>query len=247
VLGFKPEIRKITDSSTKALIMIDPNKKEREELNPSDVCKRAFELIAAKQYGEAEKLLANNMARSDDDAAIALFHSVMGVLFKIQGEYKTAWRHYKRAEKLLPDDPALKIISARLLIDQFAEYGQAIKKAKKVLNLIPDNPVFAHQAHTTMGLAYCKKGDKKKAISMLQKSWGDDFTNFITAQNIDFELVEALLRKGWGLEVCHEYLLKARVFAEATGEDNFITLLDRMLIAFKADYPETITEIPEPD
>ncbi len=220
--------------------MIDPNKKEREEARPSDVCHRAFQLIAAKQYGEAEKLLANNMARSEDDAAIALYHSVMGVLFKIQGEFKTAWRHYDRAEKLLPKDPALKIISARLLIDQFSEYGQAIKKAKKVLELAPANPVFAHQAYTTMGLAYCKKGDRKKAIEMLEKSWGEDFSNFISAQNIDFELLEAMIGKGLGLESCREFLVKAKSFAEASGEEKYIELTSKMLQAFDADFPELL-------
>ncbi|HPW45456.1 MAG TPA: hypothetical protein PKU96_03695 [bacterium] len=225
--------------------MIDPNKKEREEAKPSDVCHRAFQLIAAKQYGEAEKLLANNMARSEDDAAIALYHSVMGVLFKIQGEFKTAWRHYGRAEKLLPKDPALKIISARLLIDQFSEYNQAIKKAKKVLELAPANPVFAHQAYTTMGLAYCKKGDRKKAIEMLEKSWGEDFSNFISAQNIDFELLEALIGRGLGLESCREFLVKANSFAEATGEEKYIELTSKMLQAFDADFPELLGETGE--
>src|SRR3989338_10057724 len=116
-----------------------------------------------KRYDEAEKLLVGNMAKTDDESAIALYHSVLGVLFKLQGEYKTAWKHYERAEKLLPNDPALKIISARLLIDQFSECDQAIKKAKKVLRLFPDHPVFAHQAYTTLGLAFVKKGDRAKA------------------------------------------------------------------------------------
>ena len=85
--------------------MIDPNKKDPIPVNASDVCYRAFELIAAKQYSDAEKLLSGTMSRTDDDAAIALYHSVLGVLFKVQGEYKTAWKHYQRAEKLLPRDP----------------------------------------------------------------------------------------------------------------------------------------------
>jgi len=240
-----------THDAIRATIMIDPNKKEREPINASEVCNRAFELIAAKHYGDAEKLLANNMARSDDDTVIALFHSVMGVLFKVQGEYKTAWKHYQRAEKLLPEDPALKIISARLLIGQFAQYAQAIKKAKKVLDLIPGNPAFTHQAYTTMGLAYCKKGDKRKAISMLEKSWGENFDGFITAQNIDFELLEALLKKGWGIETCRDFLGRALVFAEGTGEENFIGLLNRMMNAFRADFSpvekqkESTTEVTE--
>ncbi len=218
--------------------MIDPNKKEPLPVNPSDVCYRAFELISAKQFADAEKLLAGNMARTDDNVAIALYHSVLGVLFKIQGEYKTAWRHYERAEKLMPEDPALKIISARLLIDQFAEYGQAIRKAKKVLDLSKGNPVFAHQAYTTMGLAYCKKGDKKKALEMVELSIVDDFKDFISAKNIDYELVEAVLRRGWGAGAARRFLEKALAFAAAKNEDQHINLLEKMMAAFEAEYPQ---------
>jgi tetratricopeptide (TPR) repeat protein len=217
--------------------MIDPNKKEPLPVNASEVCLRAFELMNAKQYADAEKLLAGNMARTDDDAAIALYHSVLGVLFKVQGEYKTAWKHYERAEKLLPNDPALKIISARLLIDQFAEYGQAIKRAKKVLDLIPGNPVFAHQAYTTIGLACVRKGDRKKAVEMLGASMGEDFKGFVSAKNIDFELVESLLKRGVGVPACRLFLVKAKAFAEATQEPPYIKLLDRMLAAFEQDFP----------
>lgn len=217
--------------------MIDPNKKEPSSVNASEVCYRAFELITAKQFADAEKLLAGNMSRTDDNVAIALYHSVLGVLFKIQGEYKTAWRHYERAEKLMPDDPALKIISARLLIDQFAEYGQAIKRAKKVLDLSKGNPVFTHQAYTTMGLAYCRKGDKKKAIEMLDLSMVGDFENFISTKNIDYELVEAILRRGWGHDVCKAFLNKALAFANKTKDGQHINLLQKMLGAFETEYP----------
>lgn len=216
--------------------MIDPNKKEALPISPSDVCYRAFELMGARQYEDAEKLLASNMSRSDDDTAIGLYHSVMGVLFKLQGEYKTAWKHYERAEKLLPEDPAMKIISARLLIDQFAEYSQAIKKAKRVLEIIPGNPVFIHQAYTTMGLAYAKKGDKKKAVEMLKDSVIDGFNGFVSAKNIDFELVEAILKKGWGALECRDFLTKAKSFAEKTREEEFVKLLTRMLAAFDAEH-----------
>ena len=69
--------------------MIDPNKKENAPVQSSDVCRRAFELMHEKRYDEAEKLLVGNMAKTDDESAIALYHSVLGVLFKLQGEYKT--------------------------------------------------------------------------------------------------------------------------------------------------------------
>ncbi|HPQ81501.1 MAG TPA: hypothetical protein PLZ86_07235 [bacterium] len=217
--------------------MIDPNKKEPSQVNPSEVCFRAFELMNSKQFADAEKLLSGNMSRTDDDAAIALYHSVLGVLFKLQGEFKTAWKHYERAEKLLPKDPALKIISARLLIDQFAEYGQAIKRAKKVLELIPGNPVFAHQAYTTMGLAHVRKGERKKAVEMLEASCGEDFRGFVSPKNIDFELVEALLRRGWGIPSCRAFLAKAKAFADASGEKPYMNLLDRMIGSFDREFP----------
>lgn len=216
--------------------MIDPNKKEQLPVNPSEVCYRAFELMAAKQFADAEKLLAGNMSRTDDNVSIAIYHSVLGVLFKMQGEYKTAWRHYQRAEKLMPDDPALKIISARLLIDQFAEYSQAIKRAKKVLDVAKGNPVFTHQAYTTMGLAYCKKGDKKKSLEMLETSIVDDFENFVSAKNIDYELVEAVLRRGWGQDICKTFLTKALAFANKTKEEQHIILLQKMIAAFKTEH-----------
>jgi tetratricopeptide (TPR) repeat protein len=217
--------------------MIDPNKKEPLPVNASDVCYRAFELMAAKQYEDAERLIAANMSRCDDDASIALYHSVLGVLFKMQGEFKTAWKHYQRAEKLLPDDPALKIISARLLIEQFAEYDQAIKKAKKVLALLPNHPVFVHQACTTMGMALLKKGDRRKAVEMLVRSWGDDFRGFISGKNIDFTLVELLVRRGVGLAECRAFLVKALAFAEATSEESHGRLYRRMLAAFDEENP----------
>ncbi len=224
--------------------MRDPNKKENAPVSASDVCLRAFELMAAKQYADAEKLVAGNMSRTDDDASIALYHSVLGVLFKLQGEYKTAWKHYQRAEKLLPDDPALKIISARLLIEQFAEYDQAVRKARKVLEIIPGNPVFAHQAHTTIGLALLKKGDRRKAVEQFVLSWGDDFKGFVSGKNIDFTLLEMLVRRGVGLAECRQFLVKARAFSEETGEEPYIKLMERMLDAFDKENPELAVEAP---
>lgn len=217
--------------------MIDPNKKEPLPINPNDVCYRAFELIAAKQYDDAEKFLTINMSRTDDDTAIALYHSVLGVLSKSKGEYKAAWRHYERAEKLMPDDPSLKIITARLLINQFSEYSQAIKKAKKVLALAGKIPAFVHQAYATIGLAHAKMGDRKKALEMLELSIGEKFNGFVTAKNIDFELVETVLRKGWGLDICRKFFDLALEFAKSTNEDEYIKLFQRMLNVFERDYP----------
>lgn len=216
--------------------MIDPNEKESSQINPSDVCTRAFELMAAKQWNDAERLLSSNMSKTKDDIAIALYHSALGVLYKMKREFKVAWRHYSRAEKLMPNDPSLKIISARLLIEEFAEYDQAIRKANKVLKLAKGNPVFEHQAYTTMGLAWTGKGNRRKATNMLLNSVTEDFEGFISAQNIDLNLVEALLKKGWAIEEARIFLKKALVFAKAKGEEKYITLFSKIGSAFEAEY-----------
>ena len=201
-------------------------------INPSAICTRAFELMQSKQYEEAEKLLHSNLSKVDDDVAVGIFHSALGVLFKLKGETKTAYKHYQRAEKLIPEDPALKIITARLLIEQFAEYDQAIKRSKKVLAIIPDNPVFRHQAYITMGLAYLGKANKKKAIELLGKSVINDFHEFVSAKNIDFNLVEMLLRKGLAVKESKAFIEKALIFARSKREEMWIELTERMLAAF---------------
>ena len=202
-------------------------------LNPSEICYRAFELMKERQFDEAEKLLAFNVSRADDPVAIGLFHSALGVLYKLKGDPKTAWKHYKRAEQCIPEDPALKLVVARLLIDQFAEYDAAIKRAKAILDKMGSNPVFAHQAYTTMGLAYLGKRDEKRAISMLIKSYENGFDNFITVKNIDFKLVEMLLRKKVAIKECADFLKKALEFARRRREGEWVALLDEMLGALK--------------
>lgn len=205
---------------------------KKDAINPTEACYRAFELMQSRQYDDAEKLLSNCLAKAEDDVSRGLFHSSMGVLFKMKGEFKTAWRHYERAEKLIPEDPALKIISARLLINEFSEYDQAIKKAKKVLELIPNNVVFRHQAHITLGLAYLKQGNKKKAINELTLSMAGDFTGFITTKNIDFSLCEAVLKKGWAEAEVKDFLEKARTFAESHKEPDWAETIKKMLNEF---------------
>lgn len=205
---------------------------EKISINPTAVCQRAFELMQTKQYDEAEKLLNNTMGKVDDNVAVGLFHSSLGVLYRLKGEPKTAWKHYQRAERLIPDDPALKIIVARLLIDQFTEFDLAIKKVKRVLSSVKENPVFSHQIYTTMGLAYLGKGQKKKAVEMLKKSMESGFAGFVTAANIDFHLVEMLLRIGLATDECKIFLEKAKSFAVSAKEETWVALIERMLEAF---------------
>lgn len=205
---------------------------KEEVINPTEVCYRAFELMRARQLDDAEKLLVNCLSKTADDVACGLFHSTLGVLFKMKKEFKAAWRHYERAEKLIPNDPALKIISARFLVDEFSECDQAIKKARKVLELIPQNVVFRHQAYITMGLAYAKKGNKKKAIEMLSRSTDGDFEGFVTTRNIDFNLCETVLKKGWAEVEVKAFLEKAKKFAEVHKEADWVEIIQKMLKSF---------------
>lgn len=205
---------------------------EKFPINPSEICQRAFDLMRSKQFEEAEKLLNNSMSKVDDDVAAGLFHSSLGVLYKLKGEPKSAWKHYQRAERLIPEDPALKIIVARLLIEQFSEFDMAIKKAKKALSVIKENPVFAHQVYVTMGLAYLGKGQKRKAVEMLKNAMQGDFAGFVSAANIDFKLVEMLLRSGSAVNECKEFLEKSLAFARLCKEASWVALIEKMVDAF---------------
>ncbi len=205
-----------------------------ENIPPQEICRSAFEALTAKQYDEAEKLLTYHMGKTEDPVALALFHSAMGVAAKMQAKYKEAWRHYDRAEKLLPTDPALKLISARLMIDQFNECDSAIKKAKKVLELIPNNRGFVHQAYTIMGLAYAKQKKKTKAVEMLRHSIVEDFSGFVTTDNVNFVLVEEVARRGWDPALCREFVEKVLVRAKEHREVAWVDKLQQILDAMAA-------------
>ena len=57
-----------------------------EIVKPSEICHRAFELMKAKQFSDAEKLLSHHLSKTEDPTALALYHSSMGVLSKLQGD-----------------------------------------------------------------------------------------------------------------------------------------------------------------
>ncbi len=199
---------------------------------------RAFDLMAAKDYAAAEGELNAGLAEAEaqeDRVLTALFYSTLGVLFKMKKEFAKAWKFYEKAEKLLPEDPALKLISARLLIDVFGQFDTAIRRCQKVLEISRSDPPFLHQAQTTMGMAYLKKGERAKALQCLSDAMEDDFGGLVSAANIDLKLLEAMLRKKTGLPECRTYLEKARAFAEQKKEEKHVELYQRLIEAFPSE------------
>lgn len=199
---------------------------------------KAFDLMAAKNLDAAEGELHAGLSEAEsqeDKVLAALFYSTLGVLYKVKKEFPKAWKFYEKAEKLLPEDPALKLISARLLIDVFGQFDTALRRCQKVLEISRSDPPFLHQANATMGLAYLKKGERTKAVQCLVDSMKDDFEGLASATNIDLKLIEALVRKKAGLEEGRRYLQAAQRFAEGKNEEKLVELYTRLLDAF----PET--------
>ena len=199
---------------------------------------KAFDLMAAKNLDAAETELHAGLTEAEsheDKVLAALFYSTLGVLYKIKKEFPKAWKFYEKAEKLLPEDPALKLISARLLIDVFGQFDTAIRRCQKVLDISRSDPPFLHQANATMGLAYLKKGERSKSVQCLVDAMKDDFEGLLSASNIDLKLVEALLRKRTGIEECRTYLQQAGRFAASKNEERHVELFQRLIDAFPTD------------
>ncbi len=193
---------------------------------------RAFELMSEKDFESAELELNHGLDEAqleEDKVLTALFYSTLGVLYKIKKQFPKAWKFYEKAEKLLPDDPSLKLISARLLIEVFGQFDPAIRRCQKVIDLSPKDPPFLHQAEMAMGLAYLKKGERSKALEFLQRGMENDFAGLVSAGNIDMKLLEALLKKNLAAEECKIYLEKALAFATKTGELAYIQRFQKLL------------------
>lgn len=200
---------------------------------------KAFDLMAAKDLETAETELNGGLQEAlaqEDSVLAAVFYSTLGVLAKMRREFQEAWRYYEKAEKLLPEDPALKLIAAKLLIEVFGQYDTAIRRCEKVLEFSPQDPPFRHQALATMGLAYLKSGKTPEALKCLQQAAEQDFAGLISAGNVDMKLAEALVRKKTGINECRAYIEKAISFAQETQEEKFIQLFSRLLEALNKEF-----------
>lgn len=208
----------------------------------------AFVELQKKSFDRAEAILnegirALQAARdlSDEDTALlAVLYSSLGVLYKIKRDFREAWRYYDQAENLLPDNPVLKLISARLLIEVFSQNDIAIRKIKKVEDICLKDPLLSHHMHATYGLAYARQGNKQLTETELNHLLDLGFENMVSAGNLDFKLVEACVRKNWHRASCDSYLARALAFAKKTGEDAYIRLFERLLKASQTEQTQLI-------
>lgn len=198
---------------------------------------QAFKLLNQKKLDEAEVVLTKglNEAKAANDKILqGVFYSSFGILFKLKKNFRKAWKYYEQAEKIIPADPALKIISSRLLADYFGQHDTVIRKMQKVIDQAGNDLSFLHSAYSLQGFSYLKKGNKKKALECLKLSMGDHFKGMQTAANLDYRLVEALTKKKTDLKACRDFLEQALSFAKSTREVPHQKILGQLLKKFPA-------------
>lgn len=210
-------------------------------VQPQAICYRALELVREQQFVDAEKLLHHWLNKTTDPVPRGLFHSAFGVLEKCRGHFKEALRHYERAEKLLPSDPVLKLITAQLLIDVFKETDRAIRKCRQVEKLLPENPVVVHHARTLEGLAHAVSGNRRQAVAQLARSLEGDFAGFLTCDNINFLLVERCVGKAWEPVLCRRFVMTALECARRHQEAAWTERLHNILHAMDTSAPAAHT------
>lgn len=193
----------------------------------------ALQQVQRRNYDAAVKILQTGIDSGNAAGEeLAVLYSTLAMIQKKQGQVDQAWTSYQRAEQAAPDDPVLKVITARFLLNERAQYEQAIKRARLILKAAKDVPSLRHQAQTIMGLAYFRKGQQKKAIEMLEAAMRDNFSGMASAENIDFNLVEALVRDQSAIAQCQQYLRAACNLARQHREFKALTVFQKVLDSF---------------
>lgn len=193
---------------------------------------KAFELMNQKKLDEAEKVLDHGLQEAEslrDLILTGLYHSAYGVLYKLRKDFRKAWKYYEKAEKLIPEDPALKIISSRLLVEYFGQYDTVIRKMDKVIKMVEGNLPFLHQALCLKGLAFLRKGNKKRAVECLKQSMGKNFEGLESVANLDFKLLQELIKKKGDSTLCRQYLEAAQKLAKKTKETGHQQIIQSLL------------------
>jgi hypothetical protein len=103
---------------------------------------------------------------------------------------------------------------------------------EKVENEAKEDIPLLHQVRAVTGLAWLKKGDKKKAAEQLQLAMNGDFKGLQTAVNLDLKLLEEMMKKKVDPALCKTYLEKAHAFSKVNKEKQFEKLFKQLLKNF---------------
>jgi len=207
------------------------------EVGGQEVCREVLDAlhhVHQREYDEAIQILQEGIdAGTEDNEQSALLYSTLGMILKKQGKMDEAWEAYLKAESQLPDDPFIQIILSRFLLFERRAYDDTISKAKQILKIAKDVPSIRHQAYNLLGLSYLRKGQERKAVEMLKKAMSDGFAGMATSDNIDFNLVEALVRENHAMEACQQFLQHAYDLARTKREYPNMTRYQKILDSFE--------------
>ncbi len=209
--------------------MADQNSQDAPVTDPD--LYRAFNHMKRREFGEARALLDKGVAaaKTKNDLKLeGLYCSALGVLAKLMGDYKQAYKHYQQAEKFIPEDTTIKIIAAVLLIEEFKQYDTAVRKLEKIL-IESTDPAVIHHARGILAIGYFALGKKDKAAEAFKKQLAEDFVKMRFAANLDFKAVEFFVQKGFLPEECREYLNKALELAKKNREKTYQAVIEKLL------------------
>lgn len=213
--------------------MTDLNQKTGDEPITNEAVYAVLQAINQKNFDEASVLIAKGLQDAGENADAeteGVFYSLEGVLHKVQGDYKKAYKSYQNAEKRLKDDPALKIITSVLLVEQFKQFDTAIRKLAKILDSVSD-PAIRHQALAIQGKAYLLAGQKEAATKNLQELLTDGFDALFSAADIDFKFVATLFEKQLLKDECLRYVNMALSFAQKKNDAVYVKVFQNLLTA----------------
>lgn len=194
-----------------------------------------FKLLSQKKFTEVQDQLYPLLKQAEDsknENNLGLVYSIFGMYYRARKEYKKAWKSYEFAEKLIPNDPSIKLISTRLLIEQFAQYDLALKRIQKIKELVGTDFTFLHKAYTLEGLAYLKQGDPFQAVESFKKSMGNHFEGLQTSYNLDLKLVEAFMKKKIEPQLCKTFLEEALLFSKKKREKVYEKVIEKLIANF---------------
>ncbi len=197
--------------------------------------RQCFQWIHAKRFDEAQKKLEAKVIvaqeKKDKDAE-GIVLSILGMLFKVKRDVKTAYKYYQQAEKCLPDDMSLKMITSRLLVEEFHQSETALRKIEKVLKSTTDDPVMQHHAMALKALAYLQMGKKPQAKTVFTEVVAQDFSKLRSAVNVDYKTCEAFLSKSFEVDLCLQYLQCCMDLAVQLKEKQMVQVLTQLMAVY---------------